>query len=66
MKEKKAKFQEMSQDGISIGSSNRGKKHIMKKQNNSGRKSMERDQFWMKKAVGKSYKKKLSGYCEIL
>jgi len=66
MKGKESKWHEKLRDGISMGSSRRRRKKIMKKHKKSGRIRAQRDRFWMRKAVRMVYRWKLSGYSEIL
>jgi len=66
MKGKESKFRERLQDGILMGLSQKRKMKIMKKPKNIGRTRVQRDPFWMNKAVERNYKGRLSGYSKTL
>jgi len=61
MKGKELKYHKKLQDGISMGLSRRRKKKISKKHNKSGRIRAQRDPFWMRRALKRIHRRKLSG-----
>jgi len=65
MKGKEPKCHEKLRDGISMGSSQRRRKKIIKKHKKNGRVRAQRDLFWMRIAARMIYRRKLSGYSEI-